>query len=104
MAVSPEPPTAHPVVTPASPATAVATPTVSGFIDELLSQSNRLRGALGANELWWRDHESWLGEQGYKLRPRYRRGWIPSWAGTKKKYWKCEDGLPNMVNHHIQLL
>ncbi|EJF57684.1 hypothetical protein DICSQDRAFT_140238 [Dichomitus squalens LYAD-421 SS1] len=30
-------------------------------------------------ELWWRDHSEWLAERGYRLRPRYRPGWKPSW-------------------------
>lgn len=30
-------------------------------------------------ECWWRDHQGWLAERGYMLRPRYRPGWEPSW-------------------------
>ncbi|KAH8107742.1 kinase-like domain-containing protein [Cristinia sonorae] len=37
--------------------------------------------ALLSRELFWRDHQPWLKESGYLLRPRYRPGWIPSWKG-----------------------
>lgn len=34
---------------------------------------------LSEAECWWRDHQVWLAEQGYMLRPRYRPDWKPSW-------------------------
>ncbi|KAI0358590.1 hypothetical protein OH77DRAFT_1397313 [Trametes cingulata] len=34
---------------------------------------------LSSSECWWRDHQVWLQERGYMLRPRYRPGWKPSW-------------------------
>ncbi|KAI0363368.1 hypothetical protein BV20DRAFT_958430 [Pilatotrama ljubarskyi] len=34
---------------------------------------------LSRSECWWRDHQVWLQERGYMLRPRYRPGWRPSW-------------------------
>ncbi|KAF7797599.1 hypothetical protein EIP86_008799 [Pleurotus ostreatoroseus] len=58
----------------------------------------RFRGRLGPNELWWSDQAGWLKEHGYQLRPRYQPGWVPSWEGTKKQFWKCEDGLPNVAS------
>ena len=30
-------------------------------------------------EVWWLNHQRWLVERGYMLRPRYRPGWKPSW-------------------------
>ncbi|OCH90194.1 hypothetical protein OBBRIDRAFT_826068 [Obba rivulosa] len=50
-------------------------------------------GTLEPEEIWWRDHQLWLQERGYQLRPRFSPGWIPSWKGTDKKWWECEDGL-----------
>ncbi|KAI0633607.1 kinase-like domain-containing protein [Trametes polyzona] len=47
---------------------------------------------LFRDEFFWRDHYAWLLEQGYLLRPRYRPGWRPSWAGSKRNPDKCEDG------------
>jgi hypothetical protein len=48
--------------------------------------------SLAPGEPWWRDHYLWLKEAGYLLRPRYEPGWIPSWVGTKKIWYNCEDG------------
>jgi len=41
--------------------------------------ARRFSGDLTAAESFWRDHSSWLEEQGYHLRPRYRPDWKPSW-------------------------
>ncbi|KAH9941283.1 uncharacterized protein BXZ73DRAFT_88426 [Epithele typhae] len=43
-------------------------------------------------EIRWRDHQHWLEERGYILRPRLRHGWVPSWKGTKQSWLFCEDG------------
>ncbi|EMD33669.1 hypothetical protein CERSUDRAFT_159918 [Gelatoporia subvermispora B] len=43
-------------------------------------------------ELYWSKKEAWLRTKGYELRPRYRAGWKPSWEGTKKRGYDCEDG------------
>ena len=29
------------------------------------------------------EHQKWLEEKGYMLRPRYRPGWVPSWENGK---------------------
>ncbi|KAK0464360.1 uncharacterized protein EV420DRAFT_1038122 [Desarmillaria tabescens] len=47
---------------------------------------------LFSSEIFWRDHAAWLKECGYELRPRLRPGWVPSWTGTKKAPYNCEDG------------
>ena len=50
-------------------------------------------GALDEKEIFWRDHQKWLQERGYMLRPRYRPGWVPSWKGKPDLFWlSCEDG------------
>lgn len=49
-------------------------------------------GRLSELELWWSKHYTWLKENGYILRPRYAPGWTPSWEGTKKSWFVCEDG------------
>ncbi|OSX65919.1 hypothetical protein POSPLADRAFT_1052589 [Postia placenta MAD-698-R-SB12] len=49
-------------------------------------------GGLTDAEYYWRDHQPWLQECGYMLRPRYRPDWVPSWLGTKKLFSQCEDG------------
>jgi hypothetical protein len=44
-------------------------------------------------EVFWRDHQPWLLDQGYTLRQRYHPDWKPSWEGTKKDPDDCEDSL-----------
>ncbi|KZT10865.1 uncharacterized protein LAESUDRAFT_721252 [Laetiporus sulphureus 93-53] len=56
-------------------------------------------GELLPEEHFWRDHYQWLEECGYRLRPRYKPGWIPSWKSSHKEYWRCEDGHAIMVPH-----
>ncbi|OCH94858.1 hypothetical protein OBBRIDRAFT_788858 [Obba rivulosa] len=53
----------------------------------------RDKSGLVENELYWRDRQKWLEEKGYLLRSRYRPDWKPSWEGTKKMSFQCEDGL-----------
>ena len=50
------------------------------------------RGLL-SHEMFWRDHQVWLAEQGYMLRPRYRPGWTPSWEGEERAWTEHEDGM-----------
>jgi len=49
-------------------------------------------GGLLDSEHYWRDRQPWLQEHGYLLRARYRPDWKPSWEGTNKNYFQCEDG------------
>lgn len=49
-------------------------------------------GRLLETELFWRDHQPWLKERGYVLRPRYQPDWVASWLGTEKDWGDCEDG------------
>ncbi|EJF57672.1 hypothetical protein DICSQDRAFT_91991 [Dichomitus squalens LYAD-421 SS1] len=49
-------------------------------------------GHLSEREIWWRDHQVWLRERGYMLRPRYRPEWVPSWSSGQRQYYECEDG------------
>lgn len=48
-------------------------------------------------EVFWRDHQPWLQERGYILRPRFQPNWTPSWKGTAKDWSRCEDGQSFMV-------
>ncbi|KIJ23929.1 hypothetical protein M422DRAFT_120389, partial [Sphaerobolus stellatus SS14] len=47
------------------------------------------------SEIFWRDHQAFLQNRGYTLRPRYHPQWVPSWIGKRKKPFKCEDYLPS---------
>ncbi|EPT04679.1 hypothetical protein FOMPIDRAFT_1113111 [Fomitopsis schrenkii] len=58
----------------------------------LIAEDNERYGKLDNHEIFWRNRQQWLQEQGYVLRPRYRTDWKPSWLGTDKSYWDCEDG------------
>jgi hypothetical protein len=49
-------------------------------------------GDIDPIEAWWVERQEALERAGYMLRPRYRPGWKPSWAGTNKEYSRCEDG------------
>ena len=48
---------------------------------------------LLAHEMFWRDHQAWLVQKGYMLRPRYRPGWTPSWEGEGSAWMRYEDGI-----------
>jgi hypothetical protein len=62
-------------------------------------------GALDEHELWWRDHQKWLQECGYMLRPRYRPGWVPSWKDKPELFYLfCEDGQLMGVRWRLILL
>lgn len=60
-------------------------------------QSRKDHRTLLPEEIFWRDHQPWLTEKGYMLRPRYRPGWVPSWTGTGKAWRKYEDGVAMRV-------
>lgn len=57
-------------------------------------------GALDEQETFWRDHQEWLQDRGYMLRPRYMPNWVPSWKDKPDVYWLlCEDGQRRTVGH-----
>jgi hypothetical protein len=55
-------------------------------------------GEITSNEAWWVSRQEVLEQAGYMLRPRYRPGWTPSWAGTSKFYQDFEDGQTLLVS------
>ncbi|KAI0358580.1 hypothetical protein OH77DRAFT_1474329 [Trametes cingulata] len=57
-------------------------------------------GELSEEEVWWRDHQVWLQQRGYMLRPRYRPDWTPSWKANHGDYFMSEDGK-NIVRGHV---
>ncbi|KAJ7466648.1 kinase-like domain-containing protein [Mycena galericulata] len=53
-----------------------------------------VRDTLTPGEIFWRDHQPWLEECGYSLRPRFRPGWIPSWKTDPEETGiLSEDGI-----------
>ena len=67
----------------------------SGSYDAERERQARTRGhrTLLSAEIFWRDHQIWLAQQGYMLRPRYRPYWEPSWEGEGKAWRGHEDGV-----------
>lgn len=59
---------------------------------------------LSENELWWSRHFHWLKDRGYLLRPRYAPDWVPSWRGTKKDRFSCEDNVTSKVSDTLRQL
>ena len=53
-----------------------------------------LRGGYVTAEYFWRDHQQWLQEQGYMLRPRYHPDWKPSWGESGVEFLDSEDAYP----------
>ncbi|RPD52335.1 hypothetical protein L227DRAFT_582116 [Lentinus tigrinus ALCF2SS1-6] len=51
-----------------------------------------VEGGLFECDFFWREHQQWLADAGYMLRPRFREDWQPSWLNTNKLYFRCEDG------------
>ena len=66
-------------------------------IDIGLSEQPHDPTKLYESEVFWRNHQKWLEEHGYMLRPRLRPGWIPSWLESKKLIFESEDGKPVLV-------
>ncbi|KAF8504137.1 kinase-like domain-containing protein [Hysterangium stoloniferum] len=54
-------------------------------------------------EYFWVRLQPWLASCGYMLRPRYHPGWIPSWRGTKKFSFSCEDGHRSVLLDAIRI-
>jgi hypothetical protein len=63
------------------------------------SEPPRPYGSLSDGELFWRDHQQWLETQGYRLRPRYRPDWVPTWTSGKVSIWSAEDSPRLKVCH-----
>jgi len=59
---------------------------------------------LTASEKWWRERYQFLESRGYRLRERYRPGWVPSWQGTGRSKGQFEDGWFSFVRGFFQHL
>ena len=64
---------------------------------------------LSAIEVQWRDLSDFLESKGYVIRPRYRKGWTPSWLLPEHKHRSPEQfedhiPLPEEVRHDILCL
>ncbi|KAG1885163.1 hypothetical protein F4604DRAFT_1648090 [Suillus subluteus] len=56
------------------------------------AERERRPGALSVYEVWWCQQYQWLKAHGYLLRPRYAPEWVPSWEGSQRHPFTCEDG------------
>ena len=61
-----------------------------------------LYGGRYPSELFWVQHQQWLQQQGYVLRPRFHLDWVPSWLGTDTYARDAEDGVPMLVRLFLQ--
>ncbi|KAH9168326.1 kinase-like domain-containing protein [Lactarius sanguifluus] len=59
--------------------------------------NDRQAGTLVMTERWWGDRYNEIAERGYKLRPRYRPKWEPSWFKTGKDFYSVEDGQATIL-------
>ncbi|KAI0057537.1 hypothetical protein BV25DRAFT_1841547, partial [Artomyces pyxidatus] len=55
-----------------------------------LMREDHTRRTLG--EKWWARRSDALERTGYRLRPRFRADWVPSWVAENKEIWDAEDG------------
>lgn len=53
---------------------------------------------LQRHEIFWRDKQGFLEENGYMLRQRFRPGWIPSWLSSDLPPTFHEDSWPLVVS------
>lgn len=51
-------------------------------------------------EIFWSERFSFFESHGYRLRPRLRPGWIPSWHTTNVYEALCEDNVSGPVSAH----
>lgn len=72
----------------------ITTTTING---ETIVIPEHTPGAITLTERFWCQHQPWLEKQGYMLRPRYRPDWVPSWKGTDRDPFWCEDGAQQWV-------
>ncbi|KAI0786608.1 hypothetical protein C8Q75DRAFT_808141 [Abortiporus biennis] len=64
----------------------------SNVLPRILYDPTKLR----PHEEFWRDHQPWLQQCGYMLRPRYKSDWKPVWAAKDPYYMTNEDSIPSM--------
>ncbi|KAL5513661.1 hypothetical protein ACEPAH_4060 [Sanghuangporus vaninii] len=46
---------------------------------------------LNNHERWWMERAEFLESRGYRLRPRFRPGWVPSWQNSGQDPFDFED-------------
>jgi hypothetical protein len=75
---------------------------ISDFLENL-DTSGEI-GDIDLVEAWWVERQEALERAGYMLRPRYRPGWNPPWAGTNKEYYRFESGQLQWVRVNCSTL
>ena len=66
-------------------------------IDQELSE---MHATLADGELVWKAKGPLFESHGYRLRPRYHDGWIPSWLNKDVELESCEDWYSTFVCFH----
>ncbi|KAL5492866.1 hypothetical protein ACEPAI_4314 [Sanghuangporus weigelae] len=59
----------------------------SGSSDSLFQDYEQLNN----HERWWMERADFLESRGYRLRPRFRPGWVPSWQKSGQNPFDFED-------------
>ena len=78
--------------------------TLKKFYTATLRTKGMVLEELSDCERFWRDLYPFLLGHGYELRPRFRPGWVPSWAKGDADPLDCEDYISNMVCSHSESL
>lgn len=69
---------------------------------KMIRATGRTHEELLPAEQWWVDKETLLHEHNYRLRPRYRSDWTPSWNLAENLQMdpeSCEDAIPPNVRY-----
>lgn len=74
-------------------------PTMSGTQLDPEEQIAALGSALLPHEVDWRNKQPLLAAHGYRLRPRLRPGWVPSWTTRNIQPMDAEDFWALPVGH-----
>jgi hypothetical protein len=80
------------------PLPAAAHTSDSRRIEEFTQQALTGKYGLVTVEEWWRDQSELLLRQGYKVRRRFRKDWVPSWLGRDLDPRYCEDRIMPFVS------
>lgn len=69
------------------------------FRDFLNPRERITTNALDHREIFWRDHQEWLQEKGYMLRPRYHPDWVSSAGDMFDPLYEFEDSVRIRVSN-----
>ncbi|KAK7687644.1 hypothetical protein QCA50_008859 [Cerrena zonata] len=68
---------------------------------ETSTQRREFRSKLMEGEIFWRDHYTWLKDQGYLLRPRYHPEWDPQWKDEPRTVQLGKEDAIFLMSGHL---